>query len=297
MPAKRAKQRSNRRARQRGARTSTRGYSTDLPIRVTGRFCQVLMYGDGTTTKGLYNSVTATAQNQIPLSFQSGNVGLFSLDPRLLTMAALYSQWRLREMTLEFVEAKGGTTGYALGVCEDDAANFTNTFTNTVMMETSRVMNVGAIPPQRVTWRPSRNRDWLFVTNASQTTEASRRECSHGNMVGIWDVAPAAATYGYIVVHYDIMFRSEIPSQTVNLTKLVEMNERVSAACLGSTKVSRDEKGSSKGEGGWIYLPKAPEYFSEEKREPAARTATPAVSSLTLPRVVSTTPRVGSVPG
>lgn len=236
MPSSKRAQFRSRRGRRgpsgRGRPASTRGYYTDDPIRVTGRFAQVLLYADGTTTKGLYNSVTATAVNQIPLSFQSGNVGLFATDPRLLTMSAVYSQWKVRELTFEFVESAGGTKGYAFGVCEDDAANFTNTFTNTVMMECSRVLNIGAIPPQRITWRPSRNRDWLFVTNAAQTTEASRRECSHGNLVGIWDVAPSAGTYGYIVVHYDILFRSEIPSQTVNLSEIVRSNERFAALCL-----------------------------------------------------------------
>lgn len=212
----------------------TRGYYTDQPIRVTGRFAQVTVNGDGSTTKGFFNSVSATATAQIPLSFQGTSVGLFSLDPRLLTMSALYSQWRVRELTFEFVETQGSTKGLAFGICEDDAANFTNTFTNTIMMECSRVLNIGAIPPQKMTWRPSRNRDWLFVTNASQTTEASRRETSHGNMVGLWDVAPTANTYGYIVVHYDILFRSEIPSQTVNLPAIVreKMNEKNSPAKL-----------------------------------------------------------------
>lgn len=166
----------------------------------------------------MYNEVTASQIGSIALGFATG--ALFATDPRLLTFAALYSEWKLNSLKIEFVERQGGTIAFALGVTPDPGNNMSLTFTNTIMLEDSRSFNIGSVPPQRL--HHVSRRGWLFTTNVSQTTNASYRETEAGLLIGTASSNWAAtATYGDLLMSYDISFRMLTGSQTINVPALL----------------------------------------------------------------------------
>lgn len=178
---------------------------------LNGRTAAYTVGGDGATTAALSLVGSATT------TFSVIVLDPVSLGLRVANVANSFSEWKLRSLTVEYVQRQSVTACFAIGYTDDGGASVTTpTYSEIAELEASRVFNTGSGLKQSFTVRPRTG--WLKTSNFGATTIPTFRQVAAGSLWGIWDAAPASANYGSLFIHYDLQFRSPVTSIVVNLS-------------------------------------------------------------------------------
>ncbi len=221
--------------------SSTRGYESRAVAHLNGRTAAYCVGGDGSTTAALSLVGSATTTFSIIV------LDPVSLGLRVSNVANSFSEWKLRSITVEYVQRQSVTACFAVGYTDDGGASVTTpTFSEIAELEASRVFNTGSGLKQSFTVRPRTG--WLKTSNYGASTIPSFRQVAAGSLWGIWDAAPALANYGSLFIHYDLQFRSPVTSIVVNLAEKekesVSKEKTFDTGAIRGPNTELDEKSS-----------------------------------------------------
>lgn len=239
MPSAR-KHRVTLRRRKRGPRLGRglSGYSSLGDVtRCRDRSLSLNIYSDGSTGSVIVAYGLTSPSNVAVI--RPTSVAFFT--EHVQNLAKLFTRWRLRGLELEIIPFNGASTAsFTLGFSNDPAVSFASgpSSQQIASLEASRVFNVGSVSnKQSLRYIPPVSNEWKYVSEDSDTSVPSVRQCAAGELWGSWNISvPSTGRYADILVHFDVEFKDPVSNQNLSFVskQKTDIGEKTSIPLIGT---------------------------------------------------------------